>query len=326
VYVPVEDEYIYSRLSAKAIAARFFGHYGLGGEARCRFFVLGLHDNYLVEDQDRRFILRVYRNDWRAEEEIRFELELLTYLARVGVSVAGPIPARSGALYLPVEHAEGRRFAVLFPYAPGSAPGPALSPDQSHALGELVARVHHAGEGFTTSARRQALDLEYLLDASVDRIAPFLGADGLDYLRSVQHRLRAKLTGLVCSSPEFGVCVGDVNPSNFHVDAQGQLTLFDFDQCGHGWRAFDIGKFFSTIRGCTARAAVEQAFLAGYQSLSPLGASEIDAIPWFTAVAMIWVMAIQVYNAERIGYKWLDETAWARRLERLRAVDAEMSW
>jgi Ser/Thr protein kinase RdoA (MazF antagonist) len=317
-------DYTYSRLSADVVAARLFDQYALGEGARCRFYVLGLHDNYLVEDGTRRLILRVYRNDWRTEEDLRFELDLLAFLAKRGVAVAAPVPAQGGRLYLPIEHAEGRRFAALFPFAPGSAPGQALTPEQGRRLGGLVARVHGVGQGFTTAARRQELDLEYLLNASVAVVSPFLPAEGRHYLQSLQRRIGSELPVLPRRGPEFSVCVGDVNPTNFHIDGEGALTLFDFDQCGYGWRAFDIAKFFSTVHGHAERAAIERAFLEGYQSLAPLGADEIRAIPWFVRVAVIWVMAIQVYNAERIGYKWLDEDAWQRRLERLRTVDSEL--
>jgi Ser/Thr protein kinase RdoA (MazF antagonist) len=312
-------------MSGEAVAARVLRRYGLTNDVRCRFYVLGLHDNFLVEDASRRYILRIYRGDWRSEDEIRFELELLEFLASRGVSVAGPVPARSGALYVPVEHAEGRRYAALFPFAPGVAPEEGLTAEQSRSLGELVARVHREADGFRSSAQRQVLDLEYLLDASIETVAPFVSGDDLAYLRAVQGRTCSALPALQRGGSSFVVCIGDVNPTNFHVDPEGRLTLFDFDQCGCGWRAFDVGKFFSTIRGHGQRGAIEAAFLAGYQSVSSLGPDELASIPWFVRAAVIWVMAIQVYNAERIGYKWLDEGTWKRRVERLRAVDLDLA-
>ena len=117
----------------------------------------------------------------------------------------------------------------------------------------------------------------------------------------------------------YGLCIGDVNPTNFHID-NNKITVFDFDQCGYGYRAFEIGKFFSSIRSHNKKFEIQEAFLKGYQSIRPLNQIEQEAIPIFEIISVIWVMAIQVANADRIGFKYLEKSYWDRRLGDLKQL------
>lgn len=68
------------------------------------------------------------------------------------------------------------------------------------------------------------------------------------------------------------------------------------------------------------RTGAHQAFLKGYQYIRPLSQKEHEAIPLFEIIAVIWVMSIQVANAELIGYKYLEKPAWERRLSGLKKL------
>jgi Ser/Thr protein kinase RdoA (MazF antagonist) len=87
--------YIYSRLSGDALASLILSHYDFSFLVKCEFFVLGLHDNYLVEAGAEKYFLRVYRTDWRSKEEILFEVELLTFLHERSLPVAFPLMNRA---------------------------------------------------------------------------------------------------------------------------------------------------------------------------------------------------------------------------------------
>jgi Ser/Thr protein kinase RdoA (MazF antagonist) len=165
------------------------------------------------------------------------------------------------------------------------------------------------------------LDLGYLLDESITRFLPHLDAVQGRFIDQLRSDITSHLPRIPAQSPYFGICHGDPNAGNFHVNEDGALTLFDFDQCGYGWRAFDIGKFFSCILGHARRADIEQAFLDGYQSRRELSGEELAAIPWFVKLAQIWVMGINADNADYIGHKWMREEYWRRRLERLAGAE-----
>lgn len=312
----------YSRLASKALCELLREHYGLTGGLTCQYHVFGLHDNYLVEHGSERYICRVYRNDWRSPEEIHYELDVLTYLRDAGAPVAAPMAGADGQ-YCFYHHApEGVRALALFPYAPGSAPGNRLSPEQSHALGMACSRMHQLADGFTPLRVRQPSGVEYLLDASLLAVREFLDDVAWRELQSVAQGIRADLPSLPTEAPFYGLCSGDINPRNVHIDTGGALTLFDFDQCGLGWRAFDIAKFFSSILAFTDYDRLARQFLGGYQSVRELSGAEQDAMPAFVRMALIWVMAIHARNAERIGYHYLGESFWSERMAQLSAYSA----
>ncbi len=311
-----------SGLSATAILEQVLPHYALPAPLHCRFLARGMHDNYLVESAGGKYIIRVYRGRWRTLEEIRFELDLLEHLHRRGCPVAHPLLTTMAEPVITVRTTDGERVAVLFTHAPGIAPGRVIEARHGVALGQVIARVHHAADTFSTTHVRQVLDIDYLLDASVAAILPYLTREQREAVRAIQRRIRNALPVMPRQAPWFGPCAGDVNPRNFHVDERGQVTVFDFDQCGLGWRAFEIGKFFASLPSGPESATLRAGFLHGYESVRALEPEEHRAILPFTAVSLLWVMALHVYNADLAGQLLADPDFWNRKLGALRELES----
>lgn len=318
-----EPKYTYSQMSSHSAARLATYNYNLAESISCIFYILGLHDNYLIEGNHGKYILRVYRNDWRSLEEIRFELELLAFLGAKNARIAYPLPTKSGELGFFINSPEGQRIAALFYYADGCAPGNKISLEESALLGEAVARIHQTTELFETAHTRQILDIPYLLDESIIAIEPFIGIEEQNYLHTLQKALKETLPSLPREAEIYGICIGDVSPSNFHINDKKEITLFDFDQCGYGYRAFEIGKFFSSIQSVEMKHDITKSFIDGYQSIRRLGQEELMAIPYFEIISVIWVMAIHAYNADRIGYKRLEKPFWDRQLAFIKELDKQ---
>jgi Ser/Thr protein kinase RdoA (MazF antagonist) len=313
--------YTYSQLAAEAVADLLAIHYALQQPIHCQFYVSGLHDNYLIESGGQRFIFRLYRNSWRTQEQIDFELELLDFLTERTSRVAALLRCKSGERKMLIDCPEGQRAGALFAYAEGIAPGSAISDEESLLLGQTVAAVHEITQTFHTAHTRPLLDIPYLLDASLVAIGPFVESDARDYLTTLQAKLHRTLPALPQAPGVYGICLGDVNPRNFHVSEDKRITLFDFDQCGYGYRAFEIAKFISSIHSLQLKQNLIEAFINGYQQVRRLHVEEVEAIPYFVIVAIIWVMAIHVDNVERIGYKMLEKPFWTRRLAMLKDLE-----
>ena len=325
VYLNIMQDwtYTYSQLSSHSVGQLVAQNYNLDDSLSCKFYVLGLHDNYLIECKKAKYILRLYRNNWRTQEEIGFELELLAFLNSKTNQVAGPVLTKSGELTFKVESPEGERVAALFYYADGYAPDKAIQADEAELLGSAVANIHQLSEPFTTTYTRTPLDISHLLDESILAIESFISPQEYAYLIKLQEKLHKVLPGIEQEMDVYGICIGDVNPTNFHINQNKQITLFDFDQCGYGYRAFEIGKFFSSIHFHKERSAVKIAFLKGYQKKRSLSDAETKVIPYFELVSVIWVMAIHALNVERIGYKYLEKSFWDRKLAILETLEAE---
>ena len=317
------NAYIYSQRSIDSVRSLIAEHYALAQPDSCHFYARGLHDNYLISTNNDKYILRIYRNNWRSSEEIGFELDLLSFLGDKGAPVSFPLRTKSGELKFEIDSPEGTRSAALFAYANGHAPGNDISTEDSVLLGKTVANIHQLTVNFKTKFCRPILDAPYLLDESVITIEPFIGKDELAYIKSLQRKFHQSFLQLSKDHEKYGICIGDVNPTNFHIH-EHQPTLFDFDQCGYGYRAFEIGKFISSVHNLTNKNDIASAFIAGYQQVRQLDLDEIAAIPYFELLSVIWVMAINAGNAELIGHKWLEAPFWTRKFTILKQLDAQI--
>jgi Ser/Thr protein kinase RdoA (MazF antagonist) len=296
--------------------------YELGAVYKCLLWNRGLSDVYIVETQKGLYVLKVSHHHWRSQSEIQFELELLDFLHEHYLPVAYPLRTKDGQLFVAINALEGNRYAALSTYAPGKVPLGDLNLEQSKIFGETLGKIHQTAADFCASTQRQPLTLDYLLDDSLLVIAPFLKyrkAD-LDYLQTAIAAIKQKLKYLSQKPPFWGICWGDPHSGNVHFTNDNQLTLFDFDQCGYGWRAFDLAKFLQvSLQGGISRK-IRDAFLAGYQNIQPLSKLEIESLQAFTQTAHIWGWAISINAASIHSWCRLDDHYFSRWLEQLKLL------
>jgi Ser/Thr protein kinase RdoA (MazF antagonist) len=312
-----------STLAPDALAALVYSCYDIEIVKNCRFWHRGLSDIYLVETLDESYILRVSHNHWRCKNEIYFELELLEFLHLNKMPVAFPLRTKEGNLSIEIDAPEGKRYASLFIYAPGEIALGDLNHTQSFLLGETVAKLHQATRKFQTLAYRKPLNLEHLLNDSWQIIAPFLHqrTQDLRCLLEAIARIKQDLQDLPTEAPYWGVvCWGDPHSGNVHITSDHRLTLFDFDQCGYGWRIFDIAKFWQVGLQKGLSRTVRQAFLDGYRSYEKITDLELDSLQALTQAAYIWAWAIALNHTKFYDYSRLDNSYFSQRLERLKRL------
>ena len=318
---------ICSTLDKSALVSWLLPHYDIGVAMSCQFWHRGLSDVYLVETLTKPYILRVSHHHWRSKSEIVFELELLDFLQQRQIPVAHPLKTKEENLFIEINAPEGKRYAALFPYAPGKVSLGDLNSSQSFVLGETLAKLHQVAREFRSCSHRQPLTPEYLLDQSLAAIAPFLQhrLQDLKYLVKAIAHLKHQLQDLSTKPPYWGICWGDPHSGNAHFTTDNQVTLFDFDQCGYGWRAFDIAKFWQVSLRTGLSRPVREAFLEGYQAFEKVTETELTALQTLTQVAHIWTWAISLNNTRLWDYSRLDESYFTQRLEQLKRVQST-SW
>ncbi|HEY9664768.1 MAG TPA: phosphotransferase, partial [Allocoleopsis sp.] len=259
---------------------------------------------------------------WRTRTEIEFELDLLHFLHRHHLPVAYPLETQTGDLSIEIDAPEGKRYAALFVYAPGTIALGDLNLVQSHKLGETVAKLHHTALTFQSQAYRQPLTLEYLLDQSFQTIAPFLQdkPHDLSYLIESVDQIKSQLQHFPQDPPLWSVCWGDPHSGNVHFTEDNQLMLFDFDQCGYGWRIFEIAKFLQVSLNSGLAPKIREAFIQGYQSVTVLQPDELAALQAFTAAAHIWSWSICLTHTMFHDYSRLDTSYFHHRIEHLKML------
>ena len=315
-YFPVT----HSTLAADALLNIILPAYDIGAPLRCKLLQRLLNDTYLVETGQGKYILRVYRAGWRTEADIRYELDVLTALDQRGIPVATPVQRRDGDALCTVTALEGERPIVLFTYAEGKPPAFAEI-DQIGRYGEMVAQIHNVTDHFASSHARYGLDFDHLLQVPLAATLPHL-PDVADrrYLEQAVTRLVDRLSALPLTALDQGFCHGDTHNGNVHIDAQGGMRLFDFDCCGLGWRAYDLGTFYWASTWENAPPETWIAFAEGYTRQRPLAMVDKGAIPLFACAREIWFMGLRMANGQQWGYGYpplAAEIEFLRRLEKV---------
>ena len=264
-----------SILAADALAPIVAQAYALDG-LRCQLIKSAMLDTYLVTAATGPAILRIYPAQRRTEAHILAELDVLAYLQAAGISVSVPIRQRDGEWLLTLQAPEGARYAALFTYAPGQPLSQQCTPPNVRAFGHMLAHMHVLADRLAQLPIRPPLDLETLLDRPLTELDRVFGERAAEwvFLRQVAAAVRPRIAALPTESPEYGFCHGDTGSANAHVTTDGHLTLFDFDLCGAGWRAYDIGTFL-----IDEPETIGQVFLEGYESVRALTTLERASIP-----------------------------------------------
>lgn len=276
------------------------------------------NDVYQVDTGQGRYVLKVYGHGNWSTEEVAWELEFATHLARCGVPVARVRALADGQLVGELDAPEGPRPFCLTEYVHGRKPRPPLGDSLYREFGRLIARLHTAGDTFHTRRRRRPFDLQRTLEEPLALVLPRLAAAPDDHalVSDLAAAARARVTGYVTQGLDWGVCHGDVTLDNVHLTDSG-LTIHDFDLAGERWRAADLTGVHATPHW--------DAFAAGYTERRVLGEADLAALPWFGVIARIFDLRFHLVDRPAMrGTESLTEGWVDRRLDGLRGAAAEL--
>jgi len=293
--------------------------------ASCELWHRGTNDTYRIEGRGRRAYLKIYRHGVRSGAEIRGETALLEFLEHHGIAVAHPIKTRAGGFLERVNAAEGRRHAVLFSEAKGVVP--VFNRENSRKYGRMAGTVHSATNSLPGAVRRPRLGIDQLARDPLKRIHSFLAGRPRDlaYLTRISRELADAVTSLLpMSSPQFGMCHGDLTFGNVRCDSRGRLTMFDFDCSGYGWRAYDVAVFLQSRgfefnrRANADRMRQWNGFMEGYHAVRRLSSRELQAVNLFVPLRQIWQLGVHSNQLAHIGSQSMHEARFDSHLEFIR--------
>lgn len=266
--------------ATRAITALVEREYGLGTPFDCVLLSQGMNDVFRIDLPGGPFVLRIHgAGKWwlKQEADVRFELDLLAHLHRQGVPVSYPVARSNGDTLGRLREDGAERFYSLFSWAPGVAGGVDMSRDQAYTVGRLIAEIHVCSDLFRTDLPRYELGEETLLDRPLRVMDHRLrqSEPGLaTYIRSETAHIRERLRSFDPGPDGWGIVHGDVQELNYHLTPDGKITIFDFDLCGYGWRAYDLAYYYTRIA-----APFRQSALDGYESIRPLNGAELEMLP-----------------------------------------------
>ena len=303
-------EATYSTLSSSQLLAKVVPQYKISNPVSCEFWHRGLNDTYRLSsgtDPDAEdFVLRVYRKSWRTRAAIEFELGALIYLHQKGANVAIPVKRQDGGLLTSILAPEGERYVIVMQYAKGKI----LRFDKAEdgiTFGQAAANIHRCSAGFKSHHARHKLGLKHLVDEPLINIQPYIVHRLSDWQFLTE--LATRLSKLVQETDadnnlDYGFCHGDFHGENAH-EHNGQVTHFDFDCCGMGWRIYDLATFKWVIRLLGKEDKLWDSFLDGYQSVRETPDLDLGLIEAFVGIRDIWFFGLNTKNSLAQG--WLND-------------------
>ena len=281
---------VYTEVTDEALAA-FLEPYEIGRMVAFRGIAEGVENsNYALKTTQGDFILTLYEK--RVDQaELPWFLGLMEHLAAQGMPCPLPVRTADGANLNMI----AGRMAAITTFLPG------VWPRRVHVahcapLGEALARLHRAGEGYAP-VRRNALGpdgwrpLYEKAAARADEVQPGLARD-----------LEAALAHILSAWPDdlpSGQIHADLFPDNvFFLEgkisglidfyfAATDLYVYDIAVCLNAW-CFEPDFSFNVTKS--------RALLRGYESIRPLDEAERAALPILCQGAAIRFLLTRLYD------------------------------
>ena len=246
---------------------------------------------YNVQKNGHDFILRIGHSSRRTPDLVQGESEFLNHLARGGLSVPQVLPSIHGNLVETIEAADGSLFlTTLFEKAPGGPPGTTDWKPQLHQdMGRFMGKLHRLSKQFRPSAvQYKRFDIKDDLTEVQQTARKHLPESDHGILTALEETVAA-IHQLPSCNDCYGLCHIDFHGGNFFITDDGQITLFDFDDCQYAWFIYDIAMalFYVTPPDCASgsqrRDAMSflQNFWKGYQIENNLNRSWLAHIALF---------------------------------------------
>lgn len=270
--------------------------------------------------------LRLHRPGYQSAAGIRSELWWMARLAEAGVPVPHPVPRPDGELLAEA----GGRMASVVSWIEGREMGNAampLDPDRAETetlyrrLGGLLADLHNATDALELPGdfERPAWDR-----AAFTGDAPLWGrywenpALGLDEARLMAAaRARAAEALAAAEDADQGLIHADVLRENVLVHGT-EMALIDFDDCGFGFRAYDLATALVQGLEDPMNPVAGRALVEGYQARRRADAPPLGDVGLFVALRAFasagWIMTRAAPDDPRMRFYAARAVAAARRL------------
>jgi len=257
----------------------------LWGLENCPFDLIAQRENkvYKVTNLDGASLaLRVHRPKLRSDAEIVSELQIMQALDERGLSVPAPLKTLEGKRLVKI----GDHQIDLLTWVDGHSMvdiGPDTRSDVFHRLGEVTASLHNNIDSWSPSPDfdRLSWDRKGLIGETPLWGAfwnnPSLNEDQRKIIVIAKADIDARLVQIE-KRLDYGLIHADMVRENILIDTDSQIGLIDFDDCGFGFRAFELATILQAQLESPDYPIVRTALLEGYMSKRSI---DIDAIDMF---------------------------------------------
>ena len=248
------------------------------------------------------YVLRLSLIGDRKKEDYLAEAEFIHYLAANGAPVSDVIPSANGNFVEPF-YLDGREcYVMLFAYAKGMLisdngyryrEGAPLE-EYFYNTGKALGAIHRLSKEFKPVNRRPEFFDKYNREY-IDAIIP----DEYDALKKAIGERLDSYRNLPVDAGVYGLVHFDFSDGNYHIDMNnGNITVFDFDNCMYCRYMFDLANLWTHGTGWFQRepdhgkriAGMKFYFdtvLEGYRSETEVSDEELSQLPLFIDMVLI---------------------------------------
>jgi Ser/Thr protein kinase RdoA (MazF antagonist) len=285
-------------------------YYALTNNTKCNLLKAGINHTYLVKDDEKKYIFRVYSLNWRTKNEILEEINLLNLLKEHHISISYPITDKNKNYIQSINAPEGKRFGVMFSFAEGEKLL-SFSEEGHFQIGVLMARIHQITQNLHLD--RIEYTPKILLENPLQYLQQFLASDTeeMAFIKSTQAYLFDEFAKVRLGFIRKGVVHLDIWFDNLNITKDQKITIFDFDFCGNGWLCMDISYYilqvFSTEKDEDICKSKVESFLAGYETITPISDEEKRILPMLGISLYLFYLGIQCQRFDNWSNTFLNE-------------------
>lgn len=314
----------YSTIDGKALGDLIASAYPFDSTFECRLLRRGFNDVYRLRFADGSSkIARLSSRRARGESNVAYETSLLCHLKTLGGDVAAPLPARTGALSIEVDAAEGSRSLVVFEFLAGDPPG--LDLQDTRTMAASLARLHRFAQSYSGPDSKYVLDLHHLVRRPLQRLLNHASVD--EVLAGRFSTLASELIARIAAMTPLTMitCHGDCHGGNTLMtdasDGRRVASFFDFDDGGPGYLAYDLAVYLWASLLHSKEPKLNdvqgerwQCFIDGYRESSALSSSDVSAIALFVSARHFWFLGEYASRSDEWGSaalppEWLRQQA-----------------
>jgi Ser/Thr protein kinase RdoA (MazF antagonist) len=291
---------------------------------------------YYFECDSQQRILRISFRPDRSLENIQAELHFVNYLAEGGVCLSVPVCSENGNL-IEVIHAAGMPFiAASFVRGRGMR-----MPDNGYRYregvpmqeyfqnwGQVLGQMHRLAKTYQPMSKAIRRPEWYTCDI----FTGFPYGERLPTIQTKYDHLIAELHALPKEVDSYGLVHFDFNDGNFTVDYDnGDITVFDFDDCCYFWFMFELasawesGIGWARFRPLAERKAFMDRYMnqvmEGYTRENTLSREWLNRLPLFLRLVQMQEL---VYFAQYLGGP--DEEIQAGLRYKIRCIEEDIPY
>ncbi|MFD0048917.1 phosphotransferase enzyme family protein [Actinomycetes bacterium NPDC127524] len=291
-----------------------------------RTYLVAINDGlqnsiFSYRKDEKEYILRISNSNRRSVEQLQSELTFIEGLAKSGLPVSKPVLSANLRLVEEINEQNSTFFTVAFTKAKGKpinvTDSSVWNEDLFFRWGKFIGKMHNL------SGRFKGLQRPEWTVANPD-LLNLLPKINTDIVKKRYLQLLDKLSHYQKSPDLFGLIHNDFHQGNFFFD-NGEMTVFDFDDCAYNWFAYDLAVSFYHAYWQASSFTQDNInfsnifwanFLRGYTSERTMTKELIEQVPIFLKIREIFLYVLflekwdlvhledwQAYTLKDLNYK-----------------------